>query len=602
MMVSKQIITTLIAVLVLSASISYIVTTGVGPRQTTVISPSILPSYITSYLSSYITNYRNYTLTTTATSYSTATSVTTLTTQITSYVTSYITSVETATVTTTQTIAALTTSLQTKSQNAYNLSINSFEGNRCVSCMLAPRPYWDNQQYQFRAMEPYIAYDGKTGNVYVAFMLLGYDGWLHVALSRSTDGGKTFSFPFVFPQQAGYDPSVAVDGAGNVYVAFAAGPQLQGYQENVIVAKSTDMGNTFTYTNVNTSLYHTYWADRPFMTVDPKTGYIYITWQDNRNGDLQIFFSISTDGGKTFSENKMIWGQSGWGRVALDSSGNIYVADHYNVMKSTDGGSTFQILPFHNPNTEKGFDISVDQYGYVYVAGISKNEGVWFAYSHDGGSSWSQPSILNTAGTVAIHAPTIASDSGKVYVAWIDDRTGQWRTYLSYSTDGGLSFSPNILVSDQDGGESGQTWIGQDFMSITLINGMPLVVWGDARNYSADIYAAIGTHSPELLYPFVQTNPPTVSYGNGFVQIELNYVDNESISYQKQVLVVANLVDSTNRTVSETGTMAEVWSGQHLSSGIVFLGLNHGQYVAYVYVISTSGVRLSQITKISVSV
>jgi len=173
---------------------------------------------------------------------------------------------------------------------------------------------------------------------------------------------------------------------------------------------------------------------------------------------------------------------------------------------------------------------------------------------------------------------------------------------LSYSTDGGLSFSPNILVSDQDGGESGQTWIGQDFMSITLINGMPLVVWGDARNYSADIYAAIGTHSPELLYPFVQTNLPTVSYGNGFVQIELNYVDNESISYQKQVLVVANLVDSTNRTVSETGTMAEVWSGQHLSSGIVFLGLNHGQYVAYVYVISTSGVRLSQITKISVSV
>jgi hypothetical protein len=77
------------------------------------------------------------------------------------------------------------------------------------------------------------------------------------------------------------------------------------------------------------------------------------------------------------------------------------------------------------------------------------NTDIFFARSTDGGLSFDPAVLVSDDGTFFANAPKIAADSsGNIYAVWHDNRTGDsWDVYLSKSENGGGSFLPSVRVN-----------------------------------------------------------------------------------------------------------------------------------------------------------
>jgi hypothetical protein len=133
---------------------------------------------------------------------------------------------------------------------------------------------------------------------------------------------------------------------------------------------------------------------------------IYLAWQDMRNGDFDIYFSKSTDGGATWGDGQ-------------DNSNDIRVDDTDRNLNNTD-----------NDTAQKNPDIAVDSSGNIYVVWQDDRENrgdndIYFAKSTDGGSTFGTNARVDHNGTGAFDQehPCIATDEADVvYVAWQDER------------------------------------------------------------------------------------------------------------------------------------------------------------------------------------
>src|SRR5207247_2119206 len=71
----------------------------------------------------------------------------------------------------------------------------------------------------------------------------------------------------------------------------------------------------------------------------------------------------------------------------------------------------------------------------------------WFKSAN--GRTWTPPVRVNNDATAFAQTnPSLALDSGNnISIAWVDGRSGNQDIWFSRSTNGGQSFSPNVLVN-----------------------------------------------------------------------------------------------------------------------------------------------------------
>ena len=164
---------------------------------------------------------------------------------------------------------------------------------------------------------------------------------------------------------------------------------------------------------------------------------LYLIWQDNRNGNYDIWFSKSTDKGATWGQDVRVdhtgnattdqW----YPAIAVDWRGFIYVIwtdgrpnnTYSNIFfsKSTDGGQTFssdvKVSDYdHALGYFRSASLSIDcVHNYVFVAWVSDyppgfGESIRYSRSLDDGTSfqsskeisirhnWSEPLLLDRLG------------------------------------------------------------------------------------------------------------------------------------------------------------------------------------------------------------
>ncbi len=164
---------------------------------------------------------------------------------------------------------------------------------------------------------------GSAGQLYPS-MAVSPDGAIYLAwhdhrkgnadifFAKSTDGGESFSRNLKVSDDETdahqFSPSLTVDQKGHIYIAWH--DLRNNSQPDIYFGKSIDGGQSFS-PNVQVSddpsgafQFH------PSIAVTA-SGTIGVVWEDKRNGNFDIFFSLSPDGGKTFAKNVRIDDDSG---------------------------------------------------------------------------------------------------------------------------------------------------------------------------------------------------------------------------------------------------------------------------------------------------
>jgi len=125
----------------------------------------------------------------------------------------------------------------------------------------------------------------------------------------------------------------------------------------------------------------------------------------------------------------------------------------------------------------------------VWVDSRNYDEDIYFAHSHNGGTTWEAGVRVNHDGGSSWqfhadqHDPNIAfSASGALHVVWIDNRAGTPDIYHSRSVDGGATWSTEERINDVSGGV-------QQFPAIAALDDKVCIVWVDGRvSHDRDVY------------------------------------------------------------------------------------------------------------------
>ncbi len=302
----------------------------------------------------------------------------------------------------------------------------------------------------YRVFNSREARNDGSGYAYTTFD--GGRTWLNVQLPHLTY--QTGATGVLSDMDSAGDPAVAFGPHNTVYYANLVFSRLNN-GSGIAVSKSSDGGRTWGEPSVvhtdgvdssGNGIDTNYFNDKEWITVDPKSGVVYVTWTSFGPSDSPLQVSRSSDGGKTWSAPVAVNPSSAFtpGGVTAFSSGSnpqvngrgeLFIAyesavcqslacdqptDHDAVIiaSSKDGGRTFS-------NQEVAFDFD-------------------FPFNPDVGRDTltGENFRINSFPQLTIDPVTNA-----LYAAWSDDRNGAYDT-------GGNSIKTNgdvFVVGSQDG-------------------------------------------------------------------------------------------------------------------------------------------------------
>lgn len=338
-------------------------------------------------------------------------------------------------------------------------------------------------------------------------------GWAY-----SLDGGETFTEGGPLPGRTALrgDPWLTVGPDGTFYFASLHNSGMSVHRGTV---DETGI-NWSDPTIISQGPSH----DKEAITVDPNTGYLYLTYtRFGGSGGIAAFRSY--DGGLSFDGPVTVNPGVGQGSFpVVGPEGQVYVAWNIGYPSntgigfgvSTDYGETFSpgreiasVCNFLIPGFSRGTHpllptMAVDLsggagHGTIYVAfatACGGNGDVALVRSSDGGKSWSDPIIINDDGTTGIQwYPSVSVDAlGNVNVFFYDRRENPGTTitdlYFAQSQDGGDTFT-NIKVTDVPstwttaGGESPNYG---DYINSVSVGTDAMVAYADGRDGDPDTY------------------------------------------------------------------------------------------------------------------
>lgn len=362
----------------------------------------------------------------------------------------------------------------------------------------------------------------------------------YTGYSNSANGGHSFHDRGGLPGNQSGDNVLDVNRHGHFYYATlstdSSGNSCVG------VSKSTDGGITFTPpVNASTTANGpAFFQDKEWLVVDnseeSSDGNVYLAWTKFAPAGEQILFAGSTDGGNTWSAPLALstLGNHQAAMPAVGPEGDLYVCwidrgtSQILITRSQDGGQTFanpvsgggavqtivQIPAVMNGNIRANsfpsmvVDSDDGQIYITYAAQVGADHAdVFLTVSKDKGKTWSAPVRVNDDTTTTDQwMPSVAvTEEGTVGVMFYDRRNDpgsnlNMDVYLAISTNHGKSFHPNQRITTMSfppavNFDPGIAWdyMG-DYNQMVAREERFHMVWGDNR----DLVGA--RHDPNVYY------------------------------------------------------------------------------------------------------
>jgi hypothetical protein len=378
-----------------------------------------------------------------------------------------------------------------------------------------------------RSEYPSVAVSGSV--VHIVWMDYCDGNW-EIYYKRSTDWGISWGTDTRLTNNTGYSglPSVAVSGS---VVHLVWHDYRDGISNNEIYYKrSTDAGvswETDTRLTNNT-------ADSWPPSVAVSGSVVHVVWFDDRDGNQEIYYKRSTDGGVS-------WGADT--RLTNDTANSGYP--------------------------------SVAVYGSVVdVVWNDERDGnreIYYKRSTDSGVSWGADTRL-TNNIAYSKYPSIAVSGSLVHVVWQDYRVSNDEIYYKRSTDAGISWGADTRLTNDT------AW--SEFPSVAVSGSIVHVVWSDYRYGNWNIYYKRNPTGNSIGIKNITSEIPS-SYS-----LEQNYPNpfNNTSNLKFQIVNIGDVklivYDIMGREVQilvneslKPGTYETSFDGSQLTSGVYFYRL-----------------------------
>ncbi len=448
-----------------------------------------------------------------------------------------------------------------------------------------------------------------------------------IGYSYSTDGGITWSVSRLldstllpgFPRNS--DPVVAVDSAGNFYIAVVC----IGNSVGLGVYKSTDGGVTFpaAYLVANTGSEDKEWMDSDRVPGSPYFDRLYMSWtRFSGNTGIKVSYSSNsginwTDGVSVSDEISGVQGSD----IAIGLDGELYVTwldfntplDVLKFDKSTNGGVTFgtdkDIASGPSPNiTISSSNISMPSIaadvsngpgrGNIYAVWCDARNGapeVFLTRSTNRGSNWSQPIRINgdPVGNGKLQCwPWLEVDeNGNIAVLYYSSENTSANNvieaYLGWSKDQGTTFVNSLLSTSPSPTNQPNTAVRfGDYICVDFFSGRVVPVWTDERSGGVNMEIYTANYSPPSgISQYSSAMPGDYrlyqNYPNPFNPITKIRFDVSSGSFVS--LTVHDILGRTVSTLSSgmmnAGSYVASFDAAELSGGVYFYRLRAGSFI-----------------------
>lgn len=414
----------------------------------------------------------------------------------------------------------------------------------------------------------------SESNVYIVW----YDyslGQSDIFFARSNDKGKTFNVTSFTNSVPSYNPWIGTssnfvylvfnDGGRTTTVEFPSGEKrlvdLSTGEEELIIGRSEDGGESFEFINLSDSPGITSWNAR-IKVSGPN---VFVVWNEMVNKESEIFFSVSTDNGKTFSEPINVSNNT---KESIDaglavSENNIYLIwnqktpDSIDIFftKSTDYGNIFS-TPINLSNSlsvsaisrDLSIAVSDEKLFVVWYTDSKENSDVFFTRSLDGGLNFSTHVNLSQSDALSKYSQVVVNEKN-VYVVWHDYSQGNGDIFLRESTDYGATFG-SIKNLSNDEQESNIFILGPQ---IALSEDRVFVAWQNKVDGNADLYLKSISQSESQI-----GSPLLLSTLNEAVNVELSFEGNQLEADKTTNFTLRFLNPLTGSPINEVNYSIEV--------------------------------------------
>lgn len=313
------------------------------------------------------------------------------------------------------------------------------------------------------------------------------DGNYEIYYKRSVDGGLNWGPDIRLTNDTLPSMDPTIEAVGSVVHVFWENGLYD--KEEIYYKRSTDGGSTW---GVDTRLTNSD-GFSGYSSASISGSLIHLVWFDMRTGKYQVFYKCSTDGGTNWGTDTQLVNSSGMAAspmiVASGKSVNMVWYDNRDgnwevyFKRSSDGGKSWaEDTRLTSNSGSSDFPVLAVSGSVIHVVWEDNRNGnyeVYYKRSTDGGINWGADTRLTNDALVSDYA-SIAAVGSVVHIVWYDNRTGEYQIYYKQSTDGGLNWSNDIRLTTTN------------FVATSpqmAVSGSAIhLVWDDWRHLDYEIY------------------------------------------------------------------------------------------------------------------
>jgi hypothetical protein len=416
------------------------------------------------------------------------------------------------------------------------------------------------------------------------------DGNREIYYKRSTDGGVSWSADIRLTNNVyGSEfPSVAVSGS----VVHVVWTDYRDGNREIYYKRSIDGGASWgadTRLTINTA-----WSEFPSVAVSGSS--VHVVWSDSRDGNDEIYYKCSIDGGVSWgADTRLTNNPNSSDESSVAVSGSVVhvvwndTRDGNNEIyykRSTDGGVSWGTDTRLTNNTSYSSYPSVAVSGsFVHVVWLDHRDGndeIYYKLSNNTGVSWGTDTRL-TNDTADSEYPSVAVSGPVVHIVWHDYRNGNTEIYYKRSTDAGVSWGTDTRLTNNT------AYSGSP--SVAVSGSIVHVLWYDYRdgNYSEIYYKRNPTGNTIGIKNIISEIPSSYSlqqnYPNPFnPTTKIKFDIAPSLSFPNapigNPLVVLKVFDLLGKELENLvneqlapGTYETNWDASNYPSGVYFYKL-----------------------------